>query len=184
MTIYWIVGLHSILYFKLLPVIQRHVNKVTCCEICTMNTNTSITPVAHIFHDSICIITLLNVNNLTPIPKPSIIRVRRTWLSVVALYPYLPWLSQQIMSAGKCRQTCYLHGTYLLKNMRLNKIIDDSLDLQVIQPSRAMAWSQVHLIRKPTKRWRFMVNFRNLDKLYLMRAGKSQQEGDDDWADW
>ena len=45
------------------------------------------------------------------------------------------------------------------------KMIDDLLDLQVIQPSRATAWSQVHLVRKPTNGWRFTVDFRNLNKV-------------------
>ena len=35
------------------------------------------------------------------------------------------------------------------KHDALNKMIDDLLDLQVIQPSKATAWSQVHLVRKP-----------------------------------
>ena len=35
------------------------------------------------------------------------------------------------------------------KHEALNKMIDDLLDLQVIQSSKATAWSQVHLIRKP-----------------------------------
>ena len=37
-------------------------------------------------------------------------------------------------------------------------MIDDLL-------SRATAWSQVHLVRKPTKGWRFTVDFRNLNKV-------------------
>jgi len=47
----------------------------------------------------------------------------------------------------------------------LNQKIDDLPDLQVIQPSRATAWSQVHLVRKPTNGWRFTVDFRNLNKV-------------------
>ena len=33
----------------------------------------------------------------------------------------------------------------------LNKMIDDLLDLQVIQPSKATAWSQVNLVRKTAR---------------------------------
>ena len=51
------------------------------------------------------------------------------------------------------------------KHAALNQMIDDLLDLQVIQPSRATAWSQVHLVRKPTNGWRFTVDFRNLNKV-------------------
>ena len=51
------------------------------------------------------------------------------------------------------------------KHAALNQMIDDLLDLKVIQPSRATAWSQVHLVRKPTNGWRFTVDFRNLNKV-------------------
>ena len=51
------------------------------------------------------------------------------------------------------------------KHAALNKMIDDLLDLEVIQPSRATAWSQVHLVRKPSNGWRFTVDFRNLNKV-------------------
>ena len=51
------------------------------------------------------------------------------------------------------------------KHAALNQMIDDLLDLQVIQPSRAMALAQVHLVRKPTNRWPFTVDFRNLTKV-------------------
>ena len=51
------------------------------------------------------------------------------------------------------------------KHTALNQMIDDFLDLQVIQPSRAMAWSQVHLVRKPTNGRRFTVDFGNLNKV-------------------
>ena len=44
-------------------------------------------------------------------------------------------------------------------------MIDDLLELQVIQPSKATAWSQVHLIRKPTGDWRFTVDYRGLNKV-------------------
>ena len=40
------------------------------------------------------------------------------------------------------------------KHAALNQMIDDLLDLQVIQQSRATAWSKVHLVRKPTNGWR------------------------------
>ena len=46
-----------------------------------------------------------------------------------------------------------------------NKMIDDLLDLHVIQPSRATAWSQVHLVCKTTNGWWFTVDFRNLNKI-------------------
>ena len=44
------------------------------------------------------------------------------------------------------------------KHEALNQMINDLLDLQVIQPSRA-------LVRKPTNGWRVAVDFRNLDKV-------------------
>jgi hypothetical protein len=51
------------------------------------------------------------------------------------------------------------------KHEALTKMIDDLLELQVIQPSKATAWSQVHLIRKPTGGWRFTVDYRGLNKV-------------------
>ena len=48
------------------------------------------------------------------------------------------------------------------KHAALNQMIDDLLHLQVIQPSRATAWSQVHLVFKPTKGWQLTMNTRNL----------------------
>jgi len=51
------------------------------------------------------------------------------------------------------------------KHTALNKMIDDLLDLAVIQPSRATAWLQVHLVRKPSNGWRFTVDSRNLNKV-------------------
>ena len=53
----------------------------------------------------------------------------------------------------------------MLNMLTLNKMIEDQLDLEVIQPSRATAWSQVHLVRKPSNGWRFTVDFRNLNKV-------------------
>jgi len=53
----------------------------------------------------------------------------------------------------------------VVKHAALNQMIDDLLDLQVIQPSRAAAWSQVHLVCKPTNGWRFTVDFHNLNKV-------------------
>ena len=51
------------------------------------------------------------------------------------------------------------------KHNALNKMIDDLLELGVIQPSKATAWSQVHLVSKPTGGWRFTIDFRNLNKV-------------------
>ena len=44
-------------------------------------------------------------------------------------------------------------------------MIDNLLELEVIEPSRATEWSQVHLVRKPSNFWRFTVDFRNLKKV-------------------
>ena len=51
------------------------------------------------------------------------------------------------------------------KHAALNKMIDDLLELEVIQPSWTTAWSQVHLVRKLSNGWRFTVDFRNLNKV-------------------
>ena len=57
------------------------------------------------------------------------------------------------------------HYISVEKHATLNQMIDDLRDLKVIQPLRATAWSQVHLVRKPTNGWRFTVDFRNPDKV-------------------
>jgi transposase InsO family protein len=53
------------------------------------------------------------------------------------------------------------------KHHALNKMLDDLLDLGVIQPSRATAWSQVHLVPKPNQVdvWRFTIDYRGLNKV-------------------
>jgi len=61
-------------------------------------------------------------------------------------------------------------------------MIDDLLDQQVIQPSRATAWSQFHLVRKPTNGWRFTVDSGTLIRSYLMRAGEFPIWGR--WLNW
>ena len=51
------------------------------------------------------------------------------------------------------------------KHEALTKMIDDLLELQVIQPSKATAWSQNHLVRKRAGGWRFTVDNRGLNKV-------------------
>jgi len=47
----------------------------------------------------------------------------------------------------------------------LNVLLDHLLDLGVIQPSKVIAWSQVHLIWKPNNEgWRFTI-YRSLNKV-------------------
>jgi len=50
----------------------------------------------------------------------------------------------------------------------LNVLIDSLLDLGVIQPSKATAWSQVHFVRKPNNGgWRFTIDYISLNKVIL-----------------
>jgi len=60
------------------------------------------------------------------------------------------------------------------KHAALNQMIDDLLDLQVIQPSRATAWSQVHLVRNQLRDGGLRLTFAILTNLSQMRAGKSK----------
>ena len=50
---------------------------------------------------------------------------------------------------------------------QLNKMIAN----RIIQPSQAKAWSQVLLVRKPDSRWRFCVDFRNLNAITRLTSG-------------
>jgi len=50
------------------------------------------------------------------------------------------------------------------KHDALYVLLDNLLDLGVIQPSKATAWLQVHLVRKPNNvGWRFTVDYRSLN---------------------
>ena len=61
-----------------------------------------------------------------------------------------------------------------VEKQALNKMINDLLALEVIQPSGSTAWSQVHLVRKPSNGWRFTVQiFVIQTKLFRTRDGKS-----------
>ena len=52
------------------------------------------------------------------------------------------------------------------KHVALDALLDNLLDLGVIQPSKATAWSQVHLVRKPNNGgWRFTIDYRSLNKV-------------------
>ena len=51
-----------------------------------------------------------------------------------------------------------------IKQEEVRKQIEHMLKLQVIEPSRARAWSQVHLVPKPNNKWRFCIDFRALNK--------------------
>jgi hypothetical protein len=52
------------------------------------------------------------------------------------------------------------------KHVAVDALLDNLLDLGVIQPSKATAWSQVHLVRKPNNGgWRFTIDYRSLNKV-------------------
>jgi len=47
----------------------------------------------------------------------------------------------------------------------LSTLIDELLEKEVIRPSKATAWSQVHLIWIPSGGWRFTIDYRALNKV-------------------
>ena len=60
------------------------------------------------------------------------------------------------------------------KRTALDALLDNQLDLGVIQPSKAIAWSQVHLVWKPKHGgWRFTIDFRSLNKVISNEEGSS-----------
>ena len=66
-----IIGLPSILFYNLLPLLTNHIAKNACCEIYMTNTSVnSIVPVAHILYESDK--HLLNVNYNTHTTTPGI----------------------------------------------------------------------------------------------------------------
>jgi hypothetical protein len=50
------------------------------------------------------------------------------------------------------------------KQHDLSEILDELLALGVIRASKATAWSQVVMVKKPTGKWRLTIDFRNLNK--------------------
>ena len=51
------------------------------------------------------------------------------------------------------------------KQVALKMLIDELLEKEVIRPSKATAWSQVHLVCKPSGGWRFTIDYRALNKV-------------------
>ena len=51
------------------------------------------------------------------------------------------------------------------KQTALSTLIDELLERDVIRPSKATTWSQVHLVRKPSGGWRFTIDYRALNKV-------------------
>ena len=47
----------------------------------------------------------------------------------------------------------------------LSTLIDELLEKEVIRPSKATSWSQVHLVRKLSGGWRFTIDYRALNKV-------------------
>ena len=45
----------------------------------------------------------------------------------------------------------------------MKRFIEKALKAKLVQPSNATAWSQVHLTPKPNGKWRFCLDFRNLN---------------------
>ena len=58
------------------------------------------------------------------------------------------------------------------KQVALKTLIDELLDKEVIRPSKATAWSQVHLVRKPSGGWRFTIDYRALNKVITNEGWK------------
>jgi hypothetical protein len=51
-----------------------------------------------------------------------------------------------------------------VKQAETLKQVTDMLKNKIIQPSEATAYSQVHLVPKPINKWRFCIDYRNLNK--------------------
>ena len=51
------------------------------------------------------------------------------------------------------------------KQHEIRKQIDKMIANRLIQPSQVRAWSQVLLVRKPDTRWRFCIDYRNINAI-------------------
>ena len=54
---------------------------------------------------------------------------------------------------------------FMEKQTALSALIDELLEKEVIRPSKATSWSQVHLVWKPSGGWRFTIDYRALNKV-------------------
>ena len=57
------------------------------------------------------------------------------------------------------------------KQHEIRKQIDKMIANRLIQPSQARAWSQVLLVRKPDTRWRFCIDYRNINAITKLTSG-------------
>jgi hypothetical protein len=57
------------------------------------------------------------------------------------------------------------------KQHEIRKQLQKMIANRIIQPSQAKAWSQVLLVRKPDSKWRFCVDFRNLNAITKLTSG-------------
>jgi hypothetical protein len=57
------------------------------------------------------------------------------------------------------------------KQHEIRKQIQKMIANRLIQPSQAKAWSQVLLVRKPDSRWRFCVDYRNINAITKLTSG-------------
>jgi hypothetical protein len=57
------------------------------------------------------------------------------------------------------------------KQHEIRRQIQKMIANRLIQPSQAKAWSQVLLVRKPDSRWRFCVDYRNINAITKLTSG-------------
>jgi hypothetical protein len=57
------------------------------------------------------------------------------------------------------------------KEHEIRRQVDKMIANNIIRPSDARAWSQVLLVRKPDLRWRFCVDFRNINAITRLTSG-------------
>ena len=57
------------------------------------------------------------------------------------------------------------------KQSEIRRQVDKMIANNIIRPSDAKAWSQVLLVRKPDSRWRFCVDFRNINAITRLTSG-------------
>jgi len=67
------------------------------------------------------------------------------------------------MTSNRHRQSVRIQSP--AKQAAIKKFITKALELQIIAPSQACSWSQVHLTRKQDGSWRFTLDFRGLNSV-------------------
>ena len=157
-TIDLIIGRPSIIYYNLLPLLQLHANKVTCCGICSTG-DPYTTPVA-LNTD----LTSVNVNAPTTIPKPFVINVSPNVMEFDFITDFRQSWDPQHMSYSGQKATLFHNHRHMSELLQHD---DDAIDTE-----RPNDISPMVLVAKLTTTLRLgdLLNFNNEYETYSKKT--------------